>query len=103
MIAWARTEAPTTNRADHDAFVDYWRGRPGAGGRKLDWIATWRNWMRREHERRSRVSPNGTPRGFVERNGHRLKAETAANLDLIERMRLLDEQGQRPAIERSPR
>jgi len=29
-----------------DAFGDYWRSKPGAGGLKLDWLATWRNWVR---------------------------------------------------------
>lgn len=33
-------------------FVDYWRGVPGARGTKLDWPATWRNWMRTEARRR---------------------------------------------------
>tara|TARA_R110002167_G_scaffold992_5_gene4361 strand:+ start:177 stop:1016 length:840 start_codon:yes stop_codon:yes gene_type:complete len=28
-------------------FVDYWIAKPGAGGRKKDWSATWRNWCRR--------------------------------------------------------
>ena len=27
-------------------FRDYWIARPGAGGVKLDWRATWRNWVR---------------------------------------------------------
>ena len=54
MAAWAREKAPTCGTADHEAFCDYWRGIPGAKGRKLDWVATWRNWMRREHERRAR-------------------------------------------------
>lgn len=60
MVAWARTNAPTTNRTDHEAFVDYWRGRTGKDATKADWPATWRNWMRREHERRAngaRASP----------------------------------------------
>lgn len=26
-------------------FRDYWAARPGAGGRKADWEATWRNWL----------------------------------------------------------
>lgn len=30
------------------AFRDYWTAVPGARGVKLDWSATWRNWMRRE-------------------------------------------------------
>lgn len=29
-------------------FRDYWCAKPGAGGRKCDWLATWRNWVRRE-------------------------------------------------------
>jgi len=27
-------------------FADYWRAQPGAKGRKSDWLATWRNWVR---------------------------------------------------------
>ena len=27
-------------------FRDYWRAKAGAGGVKLDWDATWRNWIR---------------------------------------------------------
>jgi len=34
-------------------FGDYWRGRPGQGGVKLDWLATWRNWVRRAASERS--------------------------------------------------
>lgn len=33
-------------------FRDYWIAQPGAKGRKTDWSATWRNWCRREAERR---------------------------------------------------
>ena len=29
-------------------FRDYWIAVPGAKGRKRDWIATWRNWCRRD-------------------------------------------------------
>lgn len=31
-----------------DRFRDYWAAVPGAKGRKLDWPATWRNWVRSE-------------------------------------------------------
>jgi hypothetical protein len=54
MAAWAREKAPSCGPTDHEAFCDYWHSAPGAKGRKRDWEATWRNWMRREHERRSR-------------------------------------------------
>lgn len=33
------------------AFVDYWHAEAGARSRKLDWSATWRNWVRREMQR----------------------------------------------------
>lgn len=64
MVAWARENTPDVDgRATTDEFVDYWRGRPGREGCKLDWAATWRNSMRREQKlingRRSRASPNG--------------------------------------------
>ncbi|MFO1080839.1 MAG: hypothetical protein U1E23_09465 [Reyranellaceae bacterium] len=40
------------------AFADYWRAKPGAGGRKADWSATWRNWCRRESgDRPAGVAP----------------------------------------------
>jgi len=29
-------------------FADYWHGVAGAKGRKADWLATWRNWVRAE-------------------------------------------------------
>lgn len=34
-------------RGEADKFRDYWKARAGAGGIKLDWLATWRNWVRR--------------------------------------------------------
>ena len=37
-------------------FRDYWAARPGAGGRKLDWPATWRNWLRKAAETRPQRS-----------------------------------------------
>jgi hypothetical protein len=30
-----------------DEFRDYWISVPGSKGVKLDWLATWRNWVRR--------------------------------------------------------
>lgn len=34
------------------AFRDYWVAQPGQRGVKLDWQATWRNWIRRAGEKR---------------------------------------------------
>jgi hypothetical protein len=30
-----------------DRFRDYWVAKPGKEGRKTDWLATWRNWVRK--------------------------------------------------------
>jgi len=65
MVAWAREHTPDVDgRTTTAEFIDFWRGRPGRDGYKLDWPATWRNAMRREqkriNERRpARASPNG--------------------------------------------
>lgn len=48
--AWARVTFPHTTDAmvtdQADRFRDYWHAKPGQGGCKLDWQATWRNWCR---------------------------------------------------------
>ena len=31
-----------------DSFKDFWVAKAGAGGIKLDWLATWRNWVRNQ-------------------------------------------------------
>ena len=46
-------------RSQHRQFIDYWIAQPGQRGTKLDWDATWRNWMRRSAERHSGTQ-NGT-------------------------------------------
>ena len=57
MLTWAGIQGftPSQARKITEAFVDYWRAVPGARGVKLDWPATWRNWLRRER------TPNGQP------------------------------------------
>jgi uncharacterized protein YdaU (DUF1376 family) len=45
--AWAEQERPDLNtKTVADSFKDFWIAKPGAGGVKLDWQATWRNWIR---------------------------------------------------------
>lgn len=59
MAEWGREHAPGVDASrEHEKFCDYWRGASGQKGVKADWIATWRNWMRRAQER------------LDERNGH---------------------------------
>lgn len=40
------------------SFRDYWNSVPGAKGRKSDWNATWRNWMRNAYKRSKPKNPN---------------------------------------------
>ena len=47
--AFCKAERPDLTPADVAArFADYWHGVAGAKGRKADWFATWRNWVRGE-------------------------------------------------------
>ena len=57
MIQFCRTERPDLNPLAVEAeFLDYWSAQPGQRGVKLDWDATWRNWVRRQ---RAGPKPNG--------------------------------------------
>ena len=61
MVTWFRENCPHVDgRTEHAKFCDYWRGKPGKDGRKVDWVATWRNWMRTAEER-SKPRTRGTP------------------------------------------
>ncbi|MEN1941036.1 hypothetical protein WCE39_08075 [Luteimonas sp. MJ174] len=47
-LAFARRERPEIDaNAEAAKFRDYWVAAPGAKGRRADWPATWRNWIRR--------------------------------------------------------
>ena len=37
---------PEETKHEADQFRDFWISKPGAGGCKLDWSATWRTWCR---------------------------------------------------------
>ncbi|MDH6273540.1 hypothetical protein M2311_003630 [Rhizobium leguminosarum] len=46
----AVAEGMTAEEAQRSAlnFIDYWKAKPGAAGRKLDWGAAWRIWARKD-------------------------------------------------------
>ena len=47
QLAWASKERPDLSpQSEADRFRDYWLAKPGKDGVKLDWDATWRNWIR---------------------------------------------------------
>lgn len=56
--AWAQGERPDLdpNRVA-DEFRDYWIAKPGKEGRKADWEATWRNWVRNQRAQTYRPTP----------------------------------------------
>jgi hypothetical protein len=48
-IQFCKSERPDLNVNEvKNNFIDYWIAIGGAKGRKLDWSATWRNWVRNE-------------------------------------------------------
>lgn len=60
MREWAAREVPGLDVDDSTSrFVDYWRAESGTKARKLDWVSTWRNWLRRDADRAStRLTPS---------------------------------------------
>jgi len=58
---WALAQGMSRERIKQEAdkYRDYWLAKPGAAGRKLDWDATFRNWIRRSLE----IAPGGPPNG----------------------------------------
>jgi hypothetical protein len=66
-VEWCRQERPDLDaNAVRDKFRDYWCGVPGAKGRKLDWPATWRNFVRGEFAGpRARAGPKQSRYGQV--------------------------------------
>jgi uncharacterized protein YdaU (DUF1376 family) len=60
LRTWARSQRPDLDIDVTAAkFADHWHAKPGKDGAKLDWPATWRNWVRDE-------------KGAAPRNGARL-------------------------------
>ncbi|HHG5536355.1 TPA: hypothetical protein ACPWRH_004662 [Pseudomonas aeruginosa] len=51
-LTWALTERPEFGEAAMrrfgDSFGDHWRSVTGKNATKLDWFATWRNWVRNQ-------------------------------------------------------
>lgn len=58
MVQWAREKVPHVDgRLETEKFINYWRAKSGKDATKVDWEATWRNWMLNAAERRTRASP----------------------------------------------
>lgn len=60
---WAASEGHRDPQREWKSFHDYWVGVPGQKGVKLDWEATWRNWVRRSLERNTPARQSRPPPG----------------------------------------
>ena len=77
MRSWSAKNSPHVNQdREFERFCDYWRAKPGKDGRKLDWVSTWRNWMRTAEDRQGPRDRNRDNRGDM-RGGARQQLATA--------------------------
>lgn len=62
-LAWAVKERPELDvKLEAEKFRDFWHSKPGKDGRKANWKATWRNWIRNARvpfNSRWQVEPSG--------------------------------------------
>jgi hypothetical protein len=46
MNLWAKDKAPNTDLSlETEKFINFWVAKSGKDATKLDWVATWRNWI----------------------------------------------------------
>lgn len=94
MREWVRKHCPDVRLPEHDRFCDYWRGQPGAKGRKADWFATWRNWMRKAQD----DIPRRSGSAIAVRDGPQQStgaARASAGIDIANRLRQQREEANR--------
>lgn len=61
MREWGRTNCPTVDgQQETTKFINYWQAKAGRDATKLDWVATWRNWMLNAKERQPAAKPDAT-------------------------------------------
>lgn len=54
MREWAAGRVPLVDvDSSTERFVNHWRAKAGRDATKLDWLATWRNWLIRDQEDRA--------------------------------------------------
>lgn len=60
---WAEKERPDVDVVTvAESFRDFWIAKPGKDGRKADWQATWRNWVRNQ---RAQTFRKAAPAGDI--------------------------------------
>jgi hypothetical protein len=94
MVAWAREHVPNVNgRRETAKFVDYWLAATGQNSIKSNWVAAWRNWMRKADEQlAARASPTGTAVAVRDRGREATSTARARTaIDLANHFHELDE------------
>lgn len=90
MREWAAERTPLVNvDTATERFVNHWRAKSGKDATKLDWAATWRNWLLRDQEdraNRTKLTPTeramqtvSAGREFVGRTLTTLELESGAS------------------------
>ncbi|MFH5256057.1 helix-turn-helix domain-containing protein [Burkholderia semiarida] len=78
---WALAEQPTWTvehvRKVAEKFADHWRAQPGQRGRKTDWAATWRNWVRTEKPLAGGATGVGNKQESLEARNHEIARRAA--------------------------
>jgi hypothetical protein len=73
-----------------EKFRDYWASVAGQRGTKLDWDATWRNWVKSSHERRKTIRPKESPfdiaNKILKEIEHEQESSSAGNSDNLFRL-----------------
>lgn len=84
-IEFCQTERPDLDcQSVADQFRDYWHGVAGAKGCKLDWSATWRNWVRSQKKSFSSKPQQGFVNGLGE-HGQKTAAAAQQFLESFDR------------------
>jgi hypothetical protein len=82
MRAWAAESVPGLNvDLSTQKFTNYWRAKAGRDAAKLDWPATWRNWLLNDHERSVAPGPQRKTTAAERAHALTLKLRGEANAD----------------------
>ena len=79
LRAWSVQEKPGIDiKRVIDSFTDYWRSAAGAKGVKLDWDATWRNWIRNDRTNPQHLAGKAAiPENRIERSDRKIREALA--------------------------
>lgn len=98
-LAYARSQGMPQGVIDREAenFRDYWAAKPGNGGLKLDWPATWRTWVRRTCQKAGYRPP------ALQANGHHGPSPPKDEADAIRRLEVGRQNRKWPSARWGPR